>query len=733
MNTEFASSAEFMAADLARSGLTAEDLPFPPSPIDGGFTQGYRIWYNDDYYKDRFNRPDNKYIGKPGVAAPIVTFGNFEGAMLSVTVEGYKKALSFYKHTGIPTICIDGCNSYTIRRDIGTKALDPVIVAALDPLSTHLILFDGDWKTNPKVASALTTYVMMLDQLAVRGVPLDLGMHEGARLGADDWVLHVRGEDGLVPLETVKALPAARLDPLNSYKSHFLASPELFEHAYLDDSDAGLAALMIQLYGKDNIRYLVDTEKWALWDEGKWKIFDGEAFTLLNKVAHHLTARRATLYDVLLNLKKAGGEGEDVADKLAALKTQIKECDGGIARSRSVSGMRAVLAVAAGRQDIRDYFSNWDSNPLLLGVANGVLHLGLGVLRPEKQSDRISKRTAVPYVEGSKSPRWDTFITGITSDAHGKPNPDRLRVLQIRLGAMLRGANVLTSLDIWLGSGANGKSVLSSMLQAVLGEYSGVIPAAAVLSAFRGRDSNAATPTLARSVGKRIIFMAESADTAYLDEATVKSITGGDRFFSRNLYEAGGEYAVTFNLVLLTNNAPHVAQGDAALWDRLVTTRFPCRWRRSGNANPADSGLPEEDRWYADSAGTDSEFLRAILCWLVDGARMFALDGNVIGEEHALTSAAYKASEDKLLHFVEDCGLMFEPDGVIPNDVLYPLYTEWARREGMSPPAANIFIKRLFERFSELSPIKQYMGTGSDRKQKRGVKGLKLINVEGKF
>jgi hypothetical protein len=39
----------------------------------------------------------------------------------------------------------------------------------------------------------------------------------------------------------------------------------------------------------------------------------------------------------------------------------------------------------------------------------------------------------------------------------------------------------------------------------------------------------------------------------------------------------------------------------------------------------------------------------------------------------------------------------------------------------------------LFERFSELSPIKQYMGTGADRKQKRGVKGLKLINVEGKF
>lgn len=104
-------SESYMYRDLARSGLRPDDFPFGAEqlpPNDDGQDR-YKFNVTSDYWKIRIDRKENKYVGPKGVVPPIVIFGDFEGARVTATVEGYKKGLLFYLTTGIPTFVLDGC------------------------------------------------------------------------------------------------------------------------------------------------------------------------------------------------------------------------------------------------------------------------------------------------------------------------------------------------------------------------------------------------------------------------------------------------------------------------------------------------------------------------------------------------------------------------------------------------------------------------------------------------
>jgi len=707
------SAEQFMLDDLARSGLTPTDFPFPPIPVTEFGIEGYRIAYNLDYYKTRLNRSENKYIGPSGAQAPVVLLGSTEGAMLTASVEGYKKALAFYVATGIPTFVIDSCDGFGVN-----KILSPVLRDNLEPLTKHLVLFDGDWSANPRVGQALATYVTLLDSIAVDAVALDLGTSEkGERLGFDDWMRMQWGGREAWPkapsvLSALDALPKATVSPLDMNMSYATTTLSLFAESYLDNTDAGLANLLIKLVGKNNFRYLTDVGKWIAWHEdGKgWEIQEGKPLYLLNFPAHHLKQRVDLLYIHLNKLDKV--PAEEVTDtqalRIKHLKKQIKEANEGAEKCRSTSAGKSILEQVASRPYMQGKWSAFDVNPDLLGVPGGVIELRTGKLREERRDDLISKRCTVPYAEGTSSPRLEAFLQEITADSHGSPNPSRLRVLQLRLGACLRGGNLLTAMEIWLGEGANGKSVLSQLISAALGPYAVTVPASTIMTMFNKRDAEASTPQLVRTIGSRIVFMAESKDTDHVDETTIKQITGGDKYTPRGNYKDGGEYDITFNPILLTNNLPNVANGDKAFWDRVSITDFKCRWRRPGNLDTEGAGLPLADTWYLYDAKKDMEFVGALLAWLVEGAVMF--EGSKHDPEQLQGDIEkvkqYKEESDVLRHFLEDMHYEFVPDALTTLKDLYYQYGEWCRMNGQQATKSKTFYQRFEKRFPELEKKK---------------------------
>ena len=149
-------------------------------------------------------------------------------------------------------------------------------------------------------------------------------------------------------------------------------------------TDAGNAELFAGIY-KDTIRFDHHRKRWLLWKDHWWvEDEDGE---VLRKAKN--AARRRLLL---------ASEIEDEEERLKEVQWALQ--------SESRYRLEATLALAKAGRFLADPGRDWDSNPFLLGVANGVVDLRTGLLRKGDPSDRITLHTNVPYDPSAKCPRW---------------------------------------------------------------------------------------------------------------------------------------------------------------------------------------------------------------------------------------------------------------------------------------------------------------------------------------
>ncbi|MDM0103752.1 phage/plasmid primase, P4 family [Variovorax sp. J22R24] len=743
VTTMNATSEAFMLADLMRSGLVPSDFKITPKPqplTDDGQAK-YRLWYDLDYYKDRIDRDENKYIGPKGKRAPSTCVGSvveFNSGNMNASVEGLKKSVLFELTTGIPTMVMDSCWDFAESGGDGEDGVDSKTVRLdiLDgcrPGKVHLALFDGDWASNPNVARALATYAVELDSYGVQARFPDFGVDEkGKKRGYDDWFVAKYNTDREYwpdqkqVIKEIFALPQVPVTELEEAKKWALASQDKFNQSLTDLTDRGNASLLVRLIGRNNLRHLTDVGEWVKWDGTRWHNMGSTPYEMTNVVARHyfLLADRFELMASGMPADDAHAAKRDALVKKAGRYRKHAE-----AKCSSVPGRQTMLKDAAERRMLHATMADFDADPDVLAVQNGIVDLRTGEVRPEQQEDMILKRCAVSY-DGSEpqgtegAARAAYFIEGITGLQHGHVDAERERWLSLRIGAALRGRNALQSLEIWHGQGANGKSVLAKSLGHALGDYAVNVPAGSLMTSIRGRDAESASPFLAKAVGARMVFANESSDTQYLDEARVKALTGGDKINVRANYQDGGEYAVTFTPVLLTNALPNIAAGDAALWDRLAPFPFALRWRRPGVLSATDGddpSLPEADPWLRDvmAEGRDPDALRWLLWWAIQGGVELEREGLPRPPADLVRNAdAYRGAQDKLGRWMDDEGWEFDPNGKTPSTEVFASFAHWCEMEGMKAVSSAIFSKRLIDYGK--GRIEAGKGTG-------GVRALKGI------
>lgn len=712
-------SEAFMRRDLMRSGLIPDDFPISPVPLrptDEGHAR-YRIHYTDDYHKDRIDRSDNKYIGPAGVKVPmpVLTIPCDEPSVAKFSVgavEGYKKGLLFTMTTGIPSAVLDGCWSFGVSTgDDQIKQIKNELLERLSPDKIHIALFDGDW-SKPSVGKAIATYSLLLDELGINAVFPDLGVDSaGNRQGYDDWFVNRYGTDRFKwpeakdVIKALLALPRVPVSELETARAMTLSTADRFNNSHVDFSDRGNATLFTKLIGKDDMRFIVDADKWVFWDDDRkrWVPYGGAPMEMANEVARHYFRRAEELYRIA---EKTPDDESRAAKKKALEKQAAETFNWARDRCSSNGGRKAVLEDVREREDYRVTMSAFDMNPNVLAVANGVVDLRTGELREERREDMLLNRAAVPYhptePTGESVDRIKMFVRQITGVAHGTLDATTLSWLQRRLGASLRGYNALDALEIWHGAGSNGKSVLSTLVEKALGGYAVTIPPGVILTAGQERNPEAATPFLMMAVNKRIVFMSETKDTSFLDEQTIKRITGGDRLPARANYKDGAAHEVTFTPILLVNDIPNVAQGDMAFWDRVALFDFRLRWRRPNRVDwePWELELPLGDLWIRDEAKADPKVLEWILWWMVQGGVEWESAGRILGSAPAhivADVAVYKESQNKLGRWMEDEGWEYVPEARTLSKELYASYTRWMGEQGHKPVAAAMFSKRLVE------------------------------------
>ena len=318
--------------------------------------------------------------------------------------------------------------------------------------------------------------------------------------------------------------------------------------------------------------------------------------------------------------------------------------------------------------------SQFDQEPLLLVVQNGIVKVKTGELQPHDLSLKLTKRAPVEWDDNAECEEWLNFLNRIFAG-----NKALIDYIQRLSGYILTGLASEQVFPIFWGGGKNGKSTLLLVWRGILGDYA--MHAQPEIIQDAKRQANAASPSVARLHGARLVTTVETEGNHRLAESFIKQITGSDPVEARGLYKDSFEFIPSFKLVLATNHRPNVRGTDFAIWRRLHLVPF--------------KEVISEEECIPDYHDVLLKEASGILRWMVEGCLAWQKRGLDAPEEVKAASKAYREEEDRVGQFLQHA---FFCDEAIPRTEVYRKYVRWITENGMRPLNASKFYQDLEER-----------------------------------
>lgn len=437
-------------------------------------------------------------------------------------------------------------------------------------------------------------------------------------------------------------------------------------------SEDDLAARFTATFGSD-LRYTAKTACWYAWCEKIWEV---DTAMLVSDLARNICRQASKELD---SIKPGRGRS--------------------IASHRTV---RAVVALASSDPRTAVEAEEWDADPWLLNVGNGVAALKTGELIPHDPRHLTTKIAGCDLApSGTPHPLWDRFLNRVLP---GKEIQDHL---QKYFGYCLTGD---TSAQIYAfahGDGANGKGVCIRTITGILGSYAGNLP----ISTFLATNLPQHTCDLASMRGKRLITAAETEPGRRWNEELLKTLTGEDPVTARFMRENFSTFTMTAKLFIYGNPKPQFRSTDEATRRRL-------------HLIPFTTTIPAEERDPQLIAKLKAEW-PAILRWMVDGCLLWQRGGLRPPAGVADAVNDYMFDEDRIGRWLADCCVTtndsdFKVDaGYFSSTAeLFGSWKQWADDYGESPGGINSFSERL-----KSAGIKK-----KELTTMRGFRGVRLLS-----
>lgn len=369
---------------------------------------------------------------------------------------------------------------------------------------------------------------------------------------------------------------------------------------------------------------------------------------------------------------------------------QLKE---DIQRCHTSAGISGVLKIASKLPGFSARIEDFDAKPWLLNTPGGTIDLRERRIREHNPNDLLMQITRGQRRKNAyrNSQVFRPMVERI------QPDDATLEYLQKVAGSALLGEHREDLFVIWLGEvGSNGKTVLDGALRYALGDYASIAPRELVMETKFSHSSD--NMVLFR---KRYVSIDETNRGERIDEAKMKSLSGGGTMTGRDLYEKRVSWEPGHTLTLMTNHGPKVSGDDKASWRRIVVIPFSVRIPDPDPKDPcaADVGLSAR---LEDEADAVMDFLlRGFIRYQKSG-----LSDVPAGVQQATT--AYYEANDELLQFRRDC---CEEASHLKssNPELLLEYRAWCEREGIERP----YGARAFGRYMDSSGFKRE--TGGDK------------------
>lgn len=411
-------------------------------------------------------------------------------------------------------------------------------------------------------------------------------------------------------------------------------------------NDFGHVARLAIRHG-DRLRH-VNELGWLAFDGKKWDQESGD------KIARRLA--QETLGDIIDEADWIESTGEKGCPKKARLSHAGRSC--------TSAKVKSLLEVA--QSHLTASVDDFDANPFLIGVQNGVLDLRTGELEPHSPEYMLTRLAAVDYDPDAKSERWEKFIDEVMVG-----DTEIIEFLPKLFGYALFGHQKEEIITFCAGdenrqndNGSNGKSVLLETIGRVFGDNR--VTVSRKLLVEQGVGGGGIPNDLARLRGARIAIGAEFKRTDVVDEERWKKVTGADEMDARFLQKEFFSFKSTATAFYSVNTIPLLTSLDNGTKRRLLIIPFLNRWYR-----PED--CPEGEKVVdRDLQEKLAEELEGVLAWLVRGAIAYYNDGGLtIPQKLIALRNVTMARFNPLQDFQDTC--------LEPNDRMTLTYDEIAR------------------------------------------------------
>ena len=478
----------------------------------------------------------------------------------------------------------------------------------------------------------------------------------------------------------------------------------------LGENEYGDGLLFAEVFN-GQVCYDHSEKAWYIWNKHHWKkdatgkikqLVSGHLGSIYLKARGDVHKQIVDVQLEIEKLQKEKTEDEKLSklkNRLGYLGTLMEELEKRAKALRGANRMKNVLTFAMSEHNIGITGEIWDSDPWLLGVPNGVINLHkdsahAGKLRDGYPIDYIRSVSPTEWTGlDTPCPRTERFLQEIFADRPENARQDLISFLKRLFGYATTGLVSEHIFPIFYGEeGRNGKDTLFKLLKFVLGTaIANAVSNDVLLSADKGRAAGAATPHLADLQGKRIVWGSETKQGDKFNVSQVKHLTGGGGIPARKNYGDQYTFDPTHTLFLMTNYKPHADAKDKAFWSRVCLIEFNLRFvdkPQEKNERKADANLSKELE--AEASG--------ILAMLVRGCLEYQEQGLNRPEIVQLSTESYRASEDNIQQFIEEC-CVCKDNVFVGAQKLYDTYLAWCKNNNLSHIDGKQFGKDISKRF----------------------------------
>jgi len=437
------------------------------------------------------------------------------------------------------------------------------------------------------------------------------------------------------------------------------------------NDDFDIAGVLYQMFKYDYICVSIKNNVWYRFYKHRWVEIDSGT-TLRKAISVELrdlyTAKMHNVENTIMLLQQENEQNP----LIKTLKNKLGKIVDITMRLGSTADKKNIMTEAKEWFHDPNFMEKLDTNAYLLCFENGVVDFKEKVFRVGYPEDYVSKSTRIEYIPINAT-RDAKTLDEINDFMHKLfPKPQLCEYMWSHLASILLGIPDKQTFHMYIGEGRNGKSVLTTLIDEIMGEYKGVVPLSAITQDRAKVGGTSAELAELKGVRYAVIMEPSTKDTIL--EGPLKQLTSGlDPIQCRAPYSTKTMiYYPQFKLVLCTNVRMEVKTQDFGTWRRIREVPFESLFTENPDASKPNQFLVDgtiKDKF--------AYWKYTFMAMLVQKA--FQTDGKV--EECDVVvqaSKRYQESQDYIAEFIRD-KIVADPRGKIKKSELNQQFTTWYR------------------------------------------------------